>query len=64
MFPEKVMKLINTIFRTFFWIEGVSVSKKDNILHMELWNMAAILEQLWDMAKKKDCMRIQWVPSY
>lgn len=80
LFPKKVIKMINTICRTFLWTGSVSVSKKAlvtwekvcrpkaagglNILYLELWNKAAILKHLWDIARKKDCLWIQWIHTH
>ncbi|KAG5595624.1 hypothetical protein H5410_036856, partial [Solanum commersonii] len=31
-----------------------------NITELKLWNKAVILRQLWNIARKKDCLWIQW----
>ncbi|KAK4739832.1 hypothetical protein R3W88_003529 [Solanum pinnatisectum] len=74
------MKSIEQICRTFLWTGAVTISKKAlvswenickplaagglNIINLCLWNRAAILKQLWNIAKNKECLWIQWVHNY
>lgn len=78
--PKKVLKAIEQICRTFLWTGSVNLSRKAlvawdsvcrpfsagglNIIDMALWNKAALSKQLWNLAKKKDCLWIHWVHSY
>ncbi|KAK4737144.1 hypothetical protein R3W88_000841 [Solanum pinnatisectum] len=72
--------VIEKIYRTFLWTSFVIVSKKAlvswetickphaagglNIMDLCLWNRAAILKQLWNIARSKECLWIQWVHTY
>ncbi|KAG5629696.1 hypothetical protein H5410_001413 [Solanum commersonii] len=80
LIPKKVIKSIEQICRTFLWTESVTVSKKAfvswetickphaagglNIMDLCLWNRVAILKQLWNMARSKECLWIRWVHTY
>lgn len=35
-----------------------------NLTEIQAWNKAAILEQLWNLAKKEDKLWIAWIPNY
>ncbi|XP_059291535.1 uncharacterized protein LOC132045026 [Lycium ferocissimum] len=66
--------------RSFLWTGAGVISKKalvsrekvfyskaaggKNILHICCWNRAAILKQLWALAKEKECLWIKWVHNY
>ncbi|XP_049393519.1 uncharacterized protein LOC125857904 [Solanum stenotomum] len=74
LIPKKVIKSIEQICRTFLWTRSVTVSKKAlvswetvckphavgglNIMDLCLWNRAAILKQLWNIARSKECLWI------
>ncbi|XP_059302208.1 uncharacterized protein LOC132054172 [Lycium ferocissimum] len=78
--PKRIMKMIDSICRSFLWTGSTEISKKalvswakiclpkaaggHNVLDLCLWNKAAILKHLWALAKKKDCLWIRWVHSY
>lgn len=78
--PKKVLKAIETICRTFPWTGSVKLSRKVlvdwdsvcrplsagglNIIDMTIWNKAAIIKHLWNLANKKDCLWIRWVHGY
>ncbi|XP_070050690.1 uncharacterized protein [Nicotiana tomentosiformis] len=78
--PKRIMKLIETICRTYMWTGTSATSRKAliarykvcqpkaagglNIINMRLWNKAAILKQLWALAKKKDSLWIKRAYCY
>lgn len=35
-----------------------------NIINLCIWNRAALLKLLWDIASQKECLWIQWIHSY
>ncbi|KAH0730467.1 hypothetical protein KY289_001655 [Solanum tuberosum] len=73
-------KTIEQICRIFLWTGAITISKKAlvswetvckpqaasglNIIDLKLWNKAAILKQLWNIARKKDCLWTQWMHNY
>ncbi|XP_016481751.1 uncharacterized protein LOC107802712 [Nicotiana tabacum] len=78
--PKKIMKLIETICRTFLWTGTSATSRKAlrawdkvcqlkaskglNTINMGLWNKTTILKQLWALTKKKDTIWIKWAHCY
>ncbi|XP_019263748.1 PREDICTED: uncharacterized protein LOC109241462 [Nicotiana attenuata] len=80
LLPKKIMKMIETICRTFLWTGSNAISRKAliawdkicqpkttgglNIINMRVWNKAAIIKQLWALAMKKDALWIKWTHSY
>ncbi|XP_019228498.1 PREDICTED: uncharacterized protein LOC109209643 [Nicotiana attenuata] len=80
LLPKKIMKMIETICRTFLWTGSNAISRKAliawdkicqpkiagglNIINMRVWNKAAIIKQLWALAMKKDALWIKWTHNY
>nr|XP_009768991.1 PREDICTED: uncharacterized protein LOC104219920 [Nicotiana sylvestris] len=80
LIPKKIMKMIETICRTFLWTGSSEFSKKTliawdricqpkaagglNVINMKIWNKAAVLKYLWALAMKKDAMWIRWAYTY
>ncbi|XP_019264619.1 PREDICTED: uncharacterized protein LOC109242218 [Nicotiana attenuata] len=77
LLPKKIMKMIETICRTFLWIVSTEYSRKaliawDRIcqpkatggLDVKIWNKAALLKYLWALAMKKDTLWIKWAHIY
>ncbi|XP_019258259.1 PREDICTED: uncharacterized protein LOC109236523 [Nicotiana attenuata] len=80
LLPKKIMKMIETICRTFLWTGSNSISGNAliawnkicqpkvagglNIINMRIWNKAAILKHLWALAMKKDALWIKWTHNY
>jgi len=67
--PNKIMKLIEQVCRTYLWTGSTGTSKRAfvswekvcqprsagglNVMHLSGWNKAAILKLLWALASKK-----------
>ncbi|XP_060202415.1 uncharacterized protein LOC132630831 [Lycium barbarum] len=80
LLPKRIMKLINSICRSYLWTGDATISKKAlvswvktcllraagelNIMNLCLWNKATIVKQLWALSEKKDCFWIRWVHIY
>ncbi|XP_019226868.1 PREDICTED: uncharacterized protein LOC109208247 [Nicotiana attenuata] len=80
LLPTKIMKMIETICRTFLWTGSTDCSRKAlitrdkicqpratgglNVINMKIWNKAALLKHLWALAMKKDTLWIKWAHSY
>lgn len=80
IFPVKVLKMIESICRSFIWSGMNTVNKKAyiswdrmctpksvggmNLTNLKLWNKAAIAKTCWDIAHKKDKMWIRWITVY
>uniref|UniRef100_A0A1S3X9K7 Reverse transcriptase zinc-binding domain-containing protein n=1 Tax=Nicotiana tabacum TaxID=4097 RepID=A0A1S3X9K7_TOBAC len=78
--PKKVVQMIEAICRSFVWTGGSNLSKKAliawdrlclpkaaeslNILDIYTWNWAAIGKLLWNICRKKDCLRVKWIHAY
>ncbi|KAJ8552793.1 hypothetical protein K7X08_020186 [Anisodus acutangulus] len=74
------MKLVEVVGRSFLWYGTVEITKKAliswaktctpkaasvlNVMNMSFWNKAAVSEQLWAIANKKECLWVRWVHSY
>ncbi|XP_070006032.1 uncharacterized protein [Nicotiana sylvestris] len=80
LLPKKIMKMIETICRTFLWTGSIECSKKAliawdtlcqpkatgglNVIYMKIWNKATLLKHLWVLAMKKDTLWIKWAHNY
>nr|XP_009800585.1 PREDICTED: uncharacterized protein LOC104246441 [Nicotiana sylvestris] len=80
LLPKKIMKMIETICRTFLCTGSTDYSRKAliacdricqpkatgglNVINMNIWNKAALLEHLWALAIKKDTLWIKWAHIY
>ncbi|XP_059302283.1 uncharacterized protein LOC132054256 [Lycium ferocissimum] len=78
--PKRILKMIESICRTYLWTGSVAASRKSliswakmcmpkavggqNISNLEQWNHAAILKQLWAISSKKDCLWIKRITEY
>ena len=78
--PKKVMKDIDEVLRRFLWSrtdlkkygskvvwEEVCCPKKEGGLGIKcivMWNKACMLRHMWDLARKKDSMWVQWCHTY
>ncbi|XP_075083485.1 uncharacterized protein LOC142167226 [Nicotiana tabacum] len=72
--------LIANISKSSVYFGGADISKKAlvawdklcypksaggiNLIHVQIWNKAAIAKLLWNLSKKKDTLWIQWVHIY
>uniref|UniRef100_A0A0V0IYZ4 Putative ovule protein n=1 Tax=Solanum chacoense TaxID=4108 RepID=A0A0V0IYZ4_SOLCH len=80
LLPKKVFQQVEAICKRFLWngdtqTKGKALVAWDticclkvagglNITDVYVWNKAAILNYLWDLAKKKDKLWIVWVHTY
>ena len=78
--PQKVLKLIQTACRVFLWTGKSGTFKRAliawehiclpktaggwNVIDLKIWNQAATCKLLWNLAKKKDVLRVKWVREY
>lgn len=78
--PQKVMKLIEAVCRSYLWSGSTSITKRAlvswkktcipksdgglNLINFKVWNQAAICKHLWALSQKKDKLWIAWVHSY
>lgn len=78
--PQKVLKSIEAILRTFFWTgpdlkksgakvkwSNVCAPKKEGGLRfrsLKYWNRAAMSKLLWAIASKADTLWIRWIHTY
>lgn len=76
-FPKKVIQKIDTIYRSFLWTVGDTISKKSpiswkqvctskyqdglNLISLEEWNKANIAKLLWNLSGKTYSLWIKWV---
>ncbi|XP_060177783.1 uncharacterized protein LOC132607721 [Lycium barbarum] len=76
LLPKRIMKMIDSVCRSFLWTGGAAISKKaflswakiclskvaggKNIINLGVWNKAAVIKQLWSIAEKKDYLWIKW----
>ncbi|KAK4707085.1 hypothetical protein R3W88_033383 [Solanum pinnatisectum] len=79
VFPKKVVKILESVCKTYLWIGQGEISKKSlvawdricqlgsvgglNVIDLKLWNKPAILKHLWAISMKKDIMWIRWLCS-
>ncbi|XP_019242573.1 PREDICTED: uncharacterized protein LOC109222707 [Nicotiana attenuata] len=80
LIPKKIMKMIETLCRTFLWTGSNEFSRKAliawdkicqpksagglNVMNIRIWNKAAVLKHLWALAMKKDSLWIKWAHTY
>ncbi|XP_069147459.1 uncharacterized protein [Solanum lycopersicum] len=80
LFPTKVIKLIDSMCRSYIWSGDGKVTKKAliawervcrpkneggmGLINMQLWNRAAIAKLCWDLANKEDKLWIKWIHVY
>lgn len=80
MLPKKVTKEIETLCRIFLWTGKANPSRKAlvawericlpkqaggwNVVDIKLWNKAATIKLLWNLARKTDSMWVRWVHVY
>ncbi|KAL2920834.1 LINE-1 retrotransposable element ORF2 protein [Bienertia sinuspersici] len=78
--PKKIVKEIESKFRTFLWTGTNDNSRKApiswaqvclpkscggwNILSLYDWNKAAVSRILWDLSHKADSMWVRWMHTY
>lgn len=78
--PKRILKLIEGICITYLWTGSTLSSRKalvsweklclskgcrgQNIINLQVWNIAALLKLLWAMHEKKDCLWIKRIHIY
>ena len=78
--PKKLIKMVDDVCRSFIWTGKEGLSRKAavawsqlvlpyskgglNLKDMYNWNKAAMLKQLWNIARKKENLWVKWVHSY
>lgn len=78
--PKKIIKEIESICRVFLWTGKTGCSRRAlvawdqvcrpkaeggwNLINMAVWNQAASLKLLWNLASKADKMWVRWVHTY
>ncbi|KAL6512997.1 hypothetical protein OROHE_019787 [Orobanche hederae] len=78
-FPNRVMKMINTICRQFLW-SGDAAGRKSpvawdivcrpkseeglGLAHLETWNRVCFLKMLWEIHLKADKLWIKWIHHF
>ena len=77
LLPQEVIQRVTNICRNFLWEgsdtysrapyiawDTVCTSRKQGglgVKNLLLWNQASIAKLVWDIARKKDCLWIQWI---
>ena len=80
LFPAKIIKLIDSMHRSYLWSGVRKVTRKAliawervcrpkneggmGLINMQLWNRAAIAKLCWDLANKEDKLWIKWIHVY
>nr|XP_010314353.1 uncharacterized protein LOC104645042 [Solanum lycopersicum] len=80
LFPAKLIKLIDSMCRSYLWSGVGKVTRKAliawkrvcrpkneggmGLINMQLWNRAAIAKLCWDLANKEDKLWIKWIHIY
>lgn len=78
--PQRIIKRIEAICRSFLWTGSAQVSKKAlvawgeiclpkcsggmNLMNLKIWNQAAITKLLWAMYEDKEKLWVRWVQTY
>ena len=80
IFSAKIIKVIESLCRSFLWSGTGQVTKKAliaweqvcrprsegglGLLNMAIWNRAAIAKLCWDLTQKEDKLWIKWIHAY
>ncbi|XP_015077353.1 uncharacterized protein LOC107021245 [Solanum pennellii] len=80
IFPAKIIKLIESLCRSYLWSGAGHVTKKAliawelvcrpkseggmGLINMLVWNRAAVAKLCWDLANKEDKLWIKWIHAY
>ena len=80
IFPAKIIKLIESLCRSYLWSGTRHVTKKAliaweqvcrpkseggmGLINMAIWNKAAVAKLCWDLANKEDKLWIKWIHAY